>query len=126
MGATNGRFGNSVVGFGIIPDTNNPDINIIAMGQGGIGLPEREYYFAAQFKPQRQAYRTYIQRTLARLGERNAAAAADRSTGSPPPPSERAQESSSGTSRSWRHTASSSTAASPRRCPPTASQASLR
>jgi putative endopeptidase len=78
MGATNGRFGISLFGPGPYADTANPELNVLWLGQAGIGLPEREYYFAAQFKRQRQAYRAYIQRTLARLGEKNAAAAAEK------------------------------------------------
>ena len=78
MGATNGRFGISLFGPGPYADTANPELNVMWLGQAGIGMPEREYYFADQFKPQREAYRAYIQRTLAKLGEKNAKAAADK------------------------------------------------
>ena len=45
--------------------------------QGGIGLPEREYYFSDQFKPQREAYRAYMERTFKALGNKDPKAAAD-------------------------------------------------
>src|SRR5205085_2166840 len=42
------------------------------------GLPNRDYYLSAQFKPQREAYRAYIERTFRNIGTPNAAAAANR------------------------------------------------
>ena len=77
MGATNGVFGSSIVGFGIGADTANPELNVIYMGQSGLGLPEREYYFADQFKPQREAYKAYIVRTMTTIGHPDPAKAAD-------------------------------------------------
>ena len=74
MGSTNGRFGNSIVGFGVGADTADPTLNVLYLGQAGLGLPEREYYFDAQFKPQRDAYVAYIERTLRTLGNANPAA----------------------------------------------------
>jgi putative endopeptidase len=78
MGTTSGAFGASIVGPGVYADTANPELNVLWLSQGGLGLPEREYYLADQFKPQRNAYRAYIVRTLAKLGEKNPKAAADR------------------------------------------------
>ena len=43
MGATNGRFGSAVVDIGVDADTANPELNVLYLGQGGLGLPEREY-----------------------------------------------------------------------------------
>ena len=77
MGRTNGRFGASVIDMGVSSDTANPNLNVLYLGQGGLGLPEREYYFADQFKKQRDAYRTYIARTMTMVGNPNPAAAAD-------------------------------------------------
>ncbi len=76
MGGTNGVFGISLVDFSVYADTANPEMNGLWLGQGGIGLPEREYYFSPQFKVQRDAYRAYITRTLRRLGEKNPGAGA--------------------------------------------------
>ena len=77
MGSTNGAFGISLVDFGVGADTLDPTMNVLYLGQGGIGLPEREYYTAAQFKPQRDAYRAHIERTMRAIGNTNPAAAAD-------------------------------------------------
>ncbi|MBX9644048.1 MAG: M13 family metallopeptidase, partial [Novosphingobium sp.] len=68
MGQTNGVFGSGVVGFYIGADTANPELNVMYLAQSGLGLPEREFYFAEQFKKQREAYVAYIARTLKVLG----------------------------------------------------------
>jgi putative endopeptidase len=77
MGATGGRFGMAVVDMGVAADTANPELNVLYLGQGGIGLPEREYYLSDQFKTQREAYKAYIMRTMKTLGYRDPQAAAD-------------------------------------------------
>ena len=76
MGQTNGRFGSTVVDFGVSSDTANPELNVLYLGQSGLGLPEREYYFADQFKKQRDAYTAYITRTMTALGYADPAGAA--------------------------------------------------
>lgn len=76
MGGTDGGFGISLVDFGVGADTLDPTMNVLYLGQGGIGLPDREYYTAAQFKPQRDAYRAYIERTLLAIGSANPSAGA--------------------------------------------------
>jgi len=77
MGQTQGGFGISIVGGGPYADTADPTVNILWLGQGGIGLPEREYYLDAKFKPQRDAYRAYIVRTLKMIGNASPERAAD-------------------------------------------------
>jgi putative endopeptidase len=77
MGASNGKFGISLVDYTVLPDTTYPDMNILGMFQGGIGLPEREYYFSPQFEKQRTAYRDYIARTMKAIGNPDPKAAAD-------------------------------------------------
>ena len=77
MGGTNGAFGISLFDFGVAADTLDPTTNGLYLGQGGIGLPEREYYTAAQFQPQRNAYRAYIERTMRMIGNPAPAAAAE-------------------------------------------------
>ncbi|MFM5924326.1 MAG: M13 family metallopeptidase [Novosphingobium sp.] len=77
MGQSNGRFGISVIDFGVGSDTANPNLNVLYLGQGGLGLPEREYYFDAQFKKQRDAYRAYVARTMKALGYADPEKAAD-------------------------------------------------
>ncbi len=77
MGASQGAFGITIVGGGPYADTDDPTVNVLWLGQGGLGLPEREYYLDDQFKPQRDAYRAYIVRTLRLTGAKNPEAAAD-------------------------------------------------
>lgn len=77
MGQTQGGFGVSIVGGGPYADTDDPTMNVLWLGQGGIGLPEREYYLDAKFKPQRDAYRAYIARTLKMIGNASPEKAAD-------------------------------------------------
>ncbi|OWR01058.1 M13 family metallopeptidase [Sphingopyxis witflariensis] len=77
MGQTQGGFGVSIVGGGPYADTDDPTMNVLWLGQGGIGLPEREYYLDAKFKPQRDAYRAYIARTLKMIGNASPEKGAD-------------------------------------------------
>jgi putative endopeptidase len=77
MGATTGRFGISLVDGGPYADTANPEMNVLWLSQGGIGLPDREYYFDAQFARQKEAYAAYITRTMAMIGNSDPAAATD-------------------------------------------------
>ncbi len=53
---------NAPVGMFAYADAKNPGINTMYLGQGGIGLPEREYYFKDDDKSEalRQQYRTLI------------------------------------------------------------------
>lgn len=76
MGATNGTFGIALFDVQIGADTLDPTMNVLYLGQGGIGLPEREYYLDPKFKPQRDAYAAYIERTLKAVGSPNPAAGA--------------------------------------------------
>jgi putative endopeptidase len=64
MGETNGAFGLTLIGAGVAPDPANPSINTLFLGQAGLGLPDRDYYLTPTFKPQLDAYRAYIERTL--------------------------------------------------------------
>ncbi|MBL8651329.1 MAG: M13 family metallopeptidase [Sphingopyxis sp.] len=77
MGASQGAFGMTIVGGGPYADTDDPTVNVLWLGQGGLGLPEREYYLDAQFQKERDAYRAYIVRTLGLTGTKNPDAAAD-------------------------------------------------
>src|ERR1051326_9053614 len=73
MGQTSGAFGMSLFGPGVAPDTETPAINGLYLGQGGLGLPDRDYYLTDNFKPQLDAYRAYIERTLAMIGDKEPA-----------------------------------------------------
>jgi putative endopeptidase len=67
MAKTYGGFGISFFGVSIGPDPKRPDMNVLYLDQSGLGLPDRDYYLTDGFKPQREAYLAYIQRTLAMI-----------------------------------------------------------
>jgi putative endopeptidase len=76
MGKTEGRFGVALVGYGVSSDPSNPGTNVLWLGQGGLGLPDRDYYLKDSFKPQLTAYAAYIERTLSAIGYADPAAGA--------------------------------------------------
>src|SRR3546814_807847 len=77
MGRSQGAFGYSIVGGEPYADTGDPTMNVLWMGQGGLGLPDREYYLSPQFQKQRDAYRAYIVRTMTLIGNATPDKAAD-------------------------------------------------
>ena len=77
MAGTQGDFGATLFGMGVLPDPNNPALNTLFLGTSGLGLPDRDYYLLDKHKAERDAYRAYIERTLAMVDTPNAAAAAD-------------------------------------------------
>ena len=77
MASTVKDFGSTLFNLQVIPDLDNPTINILAVGTSGMGLPDRDYYLLDKYKPQRDAYRAYIERTLGLAGTADAAAKAD-------------------------------------------------
>ena len=76
MAKTYGGFGKSPFGIGIGPDPKHPQINVVYLDQDGLGLPDRDYYLTDGFKPQRDAYRAYVERALTMAGYAEPAAAA--------------------------------------------------
>jgi putative endopeptidase len=78
MASTYDRFGINLINPSVDADTADPTMNILWLGQGGLGLPDKGYYFDPQFAKQRQAYNAYIQRTLKAIGTPDPAAAASK------------------------------------------------
>ncbi len=74
MAKTYGGFGKSLFGLGVGPDPKHPEINVVYLDQDGLGLPNRDYYLTDAFKPQREAYRAYIERALGMVGYADPAA----------------------------------------------------
>jgi endothelin-converting enzyme/putative endopeptidase len=68
----------ALLGPAVFPDFQNPDLNIGWLFQGGLGLPDRDYYVSED--PAKQeilaAYPDHIERMLLLAGEEPAAAAA--------------------------------------------------
>lgn len=65
-----------VFGFGVSPDDKNVTKEICQFGQGGIGMPDRDYYFDKDERTSkiREAYQQYIPKMLAMMGEDSNAA----------------------------------------------------
>lgn len=68
MGTTDGNFGRSLFDFYVDLNPDTPGMQLLNVTQGGLGLPERDYYLNKDFAPQREAYRLYLQRTFKAIG----------------------------------------------------------
>ena len=78
MAKSNGDFGQTLFGVGVLPDFANPTMNIGGVFTSGLGMPDRDYYLLDEYKPQRDAYQAYVQRTFALIGDPNPTAATER------------------------------------------------
>ncbi|MEN9743901.1 MAG: hypothetical protein RLZZ65_1706 [Bacteroidota bacterium] len=67
----------TLFGFGVGQDLMNVNLNVAYMGQGGIGLPNRDYYFDDKYKSVLSAYEQHISTcfNLAGLGSDSKVAA---------------------------------------------------
>ena len=70
-----GMFG---MGFG--PDAKNSSIYAVDIGQGGLSLPDRDYYLKDSFAEIRTKYRAHLEKMFSLLGEKPAAATAHAET----------------------------------------------
>ena len=64
MGRSFGGFGASIFQLDLAYDRTKPKGYAVYLGQGGLGLPDRDYYVEPQFAATKDAYRTYIARML--------------------------------------------------------------
>ncbi|PZQ60261.1 MAG: peptidase M13 [Phenylobacterium zucineum] len=64
MGATAKGFGLGFFNAQVYDDAKDPLKYAVYLSQGGITLPDRDYYLEERFAPQRQAYEAYIARML--------------------------------------------------------------
>ena len=78
MGATYDKFGGSLFGATPYADPDDPNMNSLWMFSGGLGLPEKDYYFNEKFAKQRGAYIDYLTRTFKAIGVANPREAASR------------------------------------------------
>lgn len=60
----------------VSPDAKNSGIYALYLRQGGLGLPDRDYYLAEGFAKQREEYRRHLAAQLQLAGEESAAAQA--------------------------------------------------
>jgi len=68
------------LGVGVGQDAKRSDVNIVQIGQSGLGMPDRDYYLRqdAKTKETRTAYTNYITKLLTLAGQPDAAGAAVR------------------------------------------------
>ncbi|MFT3725821.1 MAG: M13 family metallopeptidase [Hyphomonadaceae bacterium] len=66
-------------GFGVEADTADPKRYAVWAAQGGLGMPERDYYLgkSEKFDAYRAAYKTYVTKIFELLGDKEAAKSAD-------------------------------------------------
>jgi putative endopeptidase len=74
FGANARRFRKSPFFVYVDQDEKAPETHIALVGQGGLGLPDRDMYEAknAQFEPLREGYKKYIAAMLTLAGEKDA------------------------------------------------------
>ncbi len=75
MAKTHGAYGMSLFAAQPYADAKKP-VTTLYVGQGGLGMPDRDYYLTDQFKPKKDAYAAYILRTLKMIGYQAPEAAA--------------------------------------------------
>jgi len=68
QGATTDRFGRSFFDVSIDPDLKSSDHYAVYLSQGGLSLPDRDYYLDAKFAEKKAAYQAYVASTLKLAG----------------------------------------------------------
>ncbi|HEY0102940.1 MAG TPA: M13-type metalloendopeptidase [Brevundimonas sp.] len=68
MGRTQSGFGSSLFGVQIFEDLKDPRTISAYIGQGGLGMPDRDYYLEANFATQKAAYQVYVAKALELAG----------------------------------------------------------
>jgi len=68
MGEANSAYFGAVFGVGIGNDFKAPDRYAIYLAQGGLGLPDRDYYLKPSFAPQKAKYQAYVAQSLEAIG----------------------------------------------------------
>ena len=68
LGTAQSGFQMSLFALSIEPDAKNPKICSVVLGQGGTGLPDRDYYLQPSFAAKKSAYQRYVGQMLALIG----------------------------------------------------------
>jgi putative endopeptidase len=68
MGRSKRGLGGSVFNVSVNDDEKEPDRETLHVSQGGLGLPDRDYYLRASFQEKKAAYRDYVARLLDMAG----------------------------------------------------------
>jgi putative endopeptidase len=77
MGRSKRGLGGSLFNLSITDDEKAPDRETLHASQGGLGLPDRDYYLRASFRDKKAAYRDYVARLLGMAGWPEAGQRAD-------------------------------------------------
>jgi putative endopeptidase len=67
----------ALFGSGVSPDARNSGFYAFELSQGGLGLPDRDYYLADSYADKRAAYQVHIAKMFALSGEAEADAKSD-------------------------------------------------
>ena len=68
MGKARTGFEPSLFDVVIFSDLKNSDRYAVYVDQGGLGMPDRDYYLDAQFAAKKQAYEAYVAKMLGMIG----------------------------------------------------------
>jgi putative endopeptidase len=68
MGRTNVDFDGTLFNLGTDVDLKDPKHYAVYVGQGGLGLPDRDYYLKPEFAKQKAAYQAYVTTLLTLVG----------------------------------------------------------
>lgn len=68
MGRNNADFENALAYLYIDVDLKNPDVYAIYLTQGGLGLPDRDYYLSKDFEKEKAAYESHAATLLSLIG----------------------------------------------------------
>ncbi len=77
MGRSKNGFGGSLFNITVNEDEKDPDHNALHASQGGLGLPDRDYYLRDSFRDKKAKYRDYVARLLDMVGWADAQQRAD-------------------------------------------------
>jgi putative endopeptidase len=76
QGRTSAGFGHALFNLSVSVDLKTPTAYIATVSQGGLGLPDRDYYLDPKFAAKKAAYQAYVQRMLELIGWPDATARA--------------------------------------------------
>ncbi|MBR0246890.1 MAG: M13 family metallopeptidase [Bacteroidales bacterium] len=72
------RYGEGgLLGIGVEADLANSDLQVLYVGQGGLGMGDRDYYLKAENKELYEGYKAYLIKVLELAGVENARTAVD-------------------------------------------------
>jgi putative endopeptidase len=77
MGRSKNGFGGGLFNMTVNEDEKDPDHNALHASQGGLGLPDRDYYLRDSFRDKKAKYRDYVARLLDMAGWADAQQRAD-------------------------------------------------